>query len=209
VAYTWGLGGPTGVGDEWVHVGPIKLFLDGGMLNGSAYMREPWPKGPTYQINEDGYRGLSFIQPEQLRMVVEEGVKRHWQMTAHTAGEGAMDVLLERRPKLLGMVHVSHLLATINPVAELTPRAHRVGTVVMIDGTQAVPQPPHAPRAIYDHFYACTRHDAAEIGFDDDFIYEQLPLEIAARSLPMEQIEREHSLELFREWATKPDKISY
>ncbi len=30
-----GLGGPTGVGDEWVRVGPIKLFLDGGMLNGT------------------------------------------------------------------------------------------------------------------------------------------------------------------------------
>ena len=58
-------------------------------------------------------------------------------------------------------------------------------------------------------FYACTRHDAAEIGFDDDFIYEQLPLEIAARSLPMEQIEREHSLELFREWVAKPDKTPY
>src|SRR5712671_3769576 len=58
-------------------------------------------------------------------------------------------------------------------------------------------------------FYACTRHDAAEIGFDDDFIYEQLPLEIAARSLPMEQIEREHSLALFREWTAKPDKIPY
>jgi hypothetical protein len=40
-------------------------------------------------------------------------------------------------------------------------------------------------------------------------IYEQLPLEIAARSLPMEQIERERSLELFREWMTKPDKVSY
>ena len=90
-----GLGGPTGVGDDWVRVGPIKLFLDGGMLNGSAYMREPWPKGPTYQIDEDGYRGLLFIQPEQLRMVVEEGAKRKWQMTAHTAGEGAMDVLLD------------------------------------------------------------------------------------------------------------------
>ena len=71
-----GLGGPTGVGDDWVRVGPIKLFLDGGMLNGSAYMREPWPKGPTYQIDEDGYRGLLFIHPEQLRMVVEEGAKR-------------------------------------------------------------------------------------------------------------------------------------
>jgi predicted amidohydrolase YtcJ len=90
-----GLGGPTGAGDDWVRVGPIKLFLDGGMLNGSAYMREPWPKGPTYQIDEDNYRGLLFIQAEQLRMVVEEGVKRKWQMTAHTAGEGAMDVLLD------------------------------------------------------------------------------------------------------------------
>jgi predicted amidohydrolase YtcJ len=88
-------GGPTGTGDEWVRIGPIKLFLDGGMLNGSAYMREPWPKGPTYQIVEDNYRGLLFLQPEQLQMVVEEAAKRGWQLTAHTAGEGAMDVLLD------------------------------------------------------------------------------------------------------------------
>jgi hypothetical protein len=88
-------GGPTGVGDDWIRVGPIKLFLDGGMLNGSAYMREPWPKGSTYQIVEDDYRGLLFIQPDQLRLVLEEAAKRGWQMTAHTAGEGAMDVLLD------------------------------------------------------------------------------------------------------------------
>jgi predicted amidohydrolase YtcJ len=88
-------GGPTGVGDEWVRIGPIKLFLDGGMLNGSAYMRHPWPPGPTYQIVEADYRGLLFIQPDQLSMVVEEGARRGWQMTAHTAGEGAMDILLD------------------------------------------------------------------------------------------------------------------
>jgi guanine deaminase len=58
-------------------------------------------------------------------------------------------------------------------------------------------------------FYACTRHDAAVAGFDDDFIYEQLPLEIAARSLPMEQLSRERALDLFREWSAKPDKTSY
>ena len=58
-------------------------------------------------------------------------------------------------------------------------------------------------------FYASTRHDAAEAGFDDQYIYEQLPLEIAARSLPMNQLLREHALELFREWAAKPDKIRY
>jgi predicted amidohydrolase YtcJ len=90
-----GRGGPTGAGDEWVRVGPIKMFLDGGMLNGSAYMRTPWPKGDTYQVTQDDYRGLLFIQPEQLKVVVEEAAKRKWQVTAHTAGEGAMDVLLD------------------------------------------------------------------------------------------------------------------
>ncbi len=58
-------------------------------------------------------------------------------------------------------------------------------------------------------YYACTRHDAAEIGFDDNFIYEQLPLEIAQRSLPMEQIARESSLGLFREWLANPNRIAY
>lgn len=90
-----GRGGPTGTGDAWVRIGPIKLFLDGGMLNGSAYMRTPWPRGDTYQITQDDYRGLLFISPESLKVVVEEAVKRKWQVTAHTAGEGAMDVLLD------------------------------------------------------------------------------------------------------------------
>ena len=90
-----GRGGPTGVGDEWVRIGPIKLFLDGGMLNGTAYMRTPWPKGPAYQVTEDDYRGLLFIPPEQLRAVVEEAARRKWQVTAHCAGEGGMDVLLD------------------------------------------------------------------------------------------------------------------
>jgi predicted amidohydrolase YtcJ len=88
-------GGPTGAGDEWVRIGPIKLFLDGGMLSGTAYMREPWPKGEAFQVTEDSYRGLLFLPPDQLHMVVEEAAKRDWQVTAHTAGEGAMDVLLD------------------------------------------------------------------------------------------------------------------
>jgi predicted amidohydrolase YtcJ len=90
-----GRGGPTGVGDEWVRVGPIKLFLDGGMLNGSAYMRQPWPKGDTYQVTQDDYRGLLFIQPEPLKALCEEAARRKWAVTAHCAGEGAMDVLLD------------------------------------------------------------------------------------------------------------------
>lgn len=89
------LGGPTGVGGAWIRIGPIKFFLDGGMLNGTAYMRQPWPKGETYQIVESDYRGLLFVEPEQLKIFLEECAKRKWAVTAHTAGEGAMDHLLD------------------------------------------------------------------------------------------------------------------
>jgi predicted amidohydrolase YtcJ len=89
------LGGPTGAGGIWIRIGPIKFFLDGGMLNGTAFMRQPWPPGPTYQIVEKDYRGLLFVEPDQVKMLVEEAAKRKWQVTAHTAGEGAMDVLLD------------------------------------------------------------------------------------------------------------------
>jgi predicted amidohydrolase YtcJ len=90
-----GRGGPTGTGDDMVRIGPIKIYMDGGMLNGTAYMRQPWPKGETYQITDDNYRGLLFIKPEPLRNVVEEAIKHKWKVTAHTAGEAAMDVLLD------------------------------------------------------------------------------------------------------------------
>ncbi|MBY0228032.1 MAG: amidohydrolase [Gemmataceae bacterium] len=88
-------GGPTGHGDDLVRTGPLKLFLDGGMLNGTAYMRQPWPPGPTYQVTEKDYRGLLFIKPERLADVVLAATRRKWQVTAHTAGEAAMDHLLD------------------------------------------------------------------------------------------------------------------
>lgn len=87
--------GPTGAGDDWVRIGPIKIFLDGGMLNGTAYMRQPWPKGEAYQVTEDNYRGLLFVPPEQLQTFCVEAARRRWSVTAHCAGEAAMDVLLD------------------------------------------------------------------------------------------------------------------
>jgi cysteine desulfurase/selenocysteine lyase len=70
----------------------------------------------------------------------------------------ALDVLLAREPKLLALVHVSNVLGTINPVAEIVERAHAVGTVVLVDGAQAVPQLPVDLRAIDADFYAWTGH---------------------------------------------------
>jgi cysteine desulfurase / selenocysteine lyase len=69
-----------------------------------------------------------------------------------------LDPLLERSPKLVCFAHVSNVLGTIVPVAEITRRAHDAGAVVVIDGAQAVPQLPVDLRAIDADFYAWTGH---------------------------------------------------
>ncbi len=52
------------------------------------------------------------------------------------------------------------MLGTINPVAEIARRAHRAGTVVLVDGSQAVPQIPVDLRELDADFYAWTGHKA-------------------------------------------------
>jgi len=87
--------GPTGIGDDWVRIGPLKVLLDGGMLIGTAYMREPWGCGDTYQISDPSYRGILNVKPELLHALYLEGAKRGWQLAAHCTGEASMDVLLD------------------------------------------------------------------------------------------------------------------
>ena len=58
-------------------------------------------------------------------------------------------------------------------------------------------------------YFASTRTDAAGIGFDDDFIYRQIPLELTARSLPMIQLPTAAAAELFSDWSADPNKIPY
>ena len=58
-------------------------------------------------------------------------------------------------------------------------------------------------------YFANTRQDAAEIGFDDDFIYKEIPLPLKERQLVMKQLSRKKALLVFGEWKNKPDKIAY
>ena len=58
-------------------------------------------------------------------------------------------------------------------------------------------------------FYAATRHDAANAGFDDSLIYKELTVPMHQRQIEMINLEREKSCELFREWTDKPDKVDY
>lgn len=58
-------------------------------------------------------------------------------------------------------------------------------------------------------FYACTKEDAARIGFDDDFIYKEINLNIQDRSIPTLQIMNAEANEVFKSWETKEDKTEY
>jgi tRNA(Arg) A34 adenosine deaminase TadA len=58
-------------------------------------------------------------------------------------------------------------------------------------------------------FFANTREDAKEIGFDDEFIYEQVTLPRDQRSIPFIAMMREEALAAFGLWVEKRDKIVY
>ena len=58
-------------------------------------------------------------------------------------------------------------------------------------------------------YYGNTRADAAAIGFDDDFIYRQVPLPPEKRALKMQPLLRDVALATFKGWAGKTDKVPY
>jgi cysteine desulfurase/selenocysteine lyase len=72
----------------------------------------------------------------------------------------ALDELLARGPKLVAVAHVSNVLGTINPIAEITRRAHAAGALVLVDGAQAVPSMPVDVAELGADFYAWTGHKA-------------------------------------------------
>jgi cysteine desulfurase / selenocysteine lyase len=72
--------------------------------------------------------------------------------------QDVFDVLLRLKPKLVAFTHVSNTLGTINPVAEMTAKAHEAGALVLIDGAQAVPHVPVDVQAIGADFYTFSGH---------------------------------------------------
>ncbi len=62
--------------------------------------------------------------------------------------------------RLLGCVHVSNVLGTVNPVAKICARARSAGAVTLVDGSQAVPQMPVDVGEIGCDFYIWTGHKA-------------------------------------------------
>ena len=98
-----------------------------------------------------------------------------WQLLAERSGaeidwvpvtdDGLLDLdayraLLERGPKLVAVAHVSNVLGTENPLAELSRLAHDAGALVLADGAQAAPKLRLDMAELGIDFYALTGHKA-------------------------------------------------
>jgi predicted amidohydrolase YtcJ len=81
--------------DPMLQIIGVKMFLDGGMLTGSAYMRQPWGVSKTYGITDPEYRGVLFIPKDRLLPIVRSTIDAGLQFTAHSVGDGAVHTLLE------------------------------------------------------------------------------------------------------------------
>ncbi|CAG0975401.1 cysteine desulfurase / selenocysteine lyase [Anaerolineales bacterium] len=78
-------------------------------------------------------------------------------------GDGLLDlaaykVLLDRRPKLVSFTHMSNVLGTVNPAAEIIRLAHEAGAVTLVDGAQSVPHLQVDVQALDADFYAFSAH---------------------------------------------------
>lgn len=86
-----------GAGDDMLKAGPLKIVVDGGILIGTSYMREPYGlrARALYGFEDPQYHGALTLTPQQVRAAVLVGQSLGWQMVAHVTGDAGVDVVLD------------------------------------------------------------------------------------------------------------------
>jgi cysteine desulfurase/selenocysteine lyase len=146
-------------------------------IGAESWQEIVFTRNTTEAINLVAYSwGRSMLHTGDLILLTE--MEHHanivpWQMLAEAHGvqldfipvsdDGKLDLeaykrLLGKEPKLVAFTHMSNMLGTINPVADLTTWAHEAGALVLIDGAQSVPHIPVDVSAIDADFMAFSSH---------------------------------------------------
>lgn len=125
-----------GEGDDWLRVGPLKVIADGGILAGTAYMREPYGEraAQLYGVADPGYRGFLTRTPDALHAIVRTAHRLGWQMAIHVTGDAGVDAVLDAyeaadrdapiRDRRFTLIHAYF----VNP--ETAARAAKLGVLV-------------------------------------------------------------------------------
>jgi cysteine desulfurase/selenocysteine lyase len=148
------------------HIGaePREVIFVRNATEGINLVANSWGRanlGPGDRILLTELEHHSNIVPWYL-IARERGAELDW---APITDEGRLDMdafrsLLERGPKLVAVAHVSNVLGTLNPVAEIARLAHDAGALVLVDGAQAAPKLALDVAELGADFYAFTGHKA-------------------------------------------------
>ena len=118
---------PTGFGDEWLRVGPLKIFMDGGIGARTAAQTEPYLGEP------DNY-GILWLEQAPLNELVQRAYRAGFRIATHAIGDRAIDSVLEayqlaldQAPRLDHRLRIEHLSL---PQRDQIERAGRMGLVV-------------------------------------------------------------------------------
>jgi cysteine desulfurase / selenocysteine lyase len=146
----------------------VARFIGAGAPEEVVFVR-----GTTEAINLVASAYLATQRLKQPVVLVTE-MEHHanivpWQLAGATtvaipiSDDGALDLdaasrLLATRPALLAVTHVSNVLGTVNPIAELCRTAHAHGVPVLVDGAQAVPHLAVDVAALDCDFYVFSSH---------------------------------------------------
>lgn len=129
------------------------------VANVLAWAEPPYSVGPGDEIVITEMEHHSNIVPWQL-LAQRKGATLRW---FGLTDEGRLDLsnideLINERTKVVSLVHISNMLGTLNPVAEVARRAHEVDALVVVDAAQAVPQIPYDVAATGADFVGFTGH---------------------------------------------------
>ena len=129
------------------------------VANVLAWAPAPYRVGPGDEIVVTEMEHHSNLVPWQL-LASRTGATLRW---IGITDDGRLDLedldrVITPATKVVSLVHVSNILGTVNPVEVVAARAHEVGALVVVDGSQSVPQMPVDVSALGADFLAFTGH---------------------------------------------------